>query len=222
MKKRTIIVSFVVLLTLAGFIAFKTMNKEATALNDSFTKEFIAEEWVEDEFHLFESKTGQYRMLFPDQFQLISDPPEFYGKQGDSYEHWVGQISNDNSKGIAYSFKVTFKDEKVDLTENQLYSMLNNHAYNDQYETINSSNKTIYHGSSSLFFEGPKATIHNPNFNQANIFFGLISDEHSNKTVEIYYSLDCIEIERGCEINTQGEYEFALKLMKSVEFLDKQ
>ncbi|MDV2686107.1 hypothetical protein RYX56_17195 [Alkalihalophilus lindianensis] len=221
MKKRLIIISLIFLLGLAAFFVVKAMNKEATALNDSFTKEFIAEEWVEDGFHLFESKTGQYTMLFPDQFQMISEPPEFYGRLGDSYEHWVGQILNDNSKGIAYSFKVTFKDEKADLTENQLHSMLNNHAYNDQYETINLINKTIYHGSSSLIFEGPKATIQDPNLNQANTFFGLISNEHSKKTVEIYYSLDCIEIERGCEINTQGEYEFALKVMKSVEFMDE-
>ncbi|ERN53833.1 hypothetical protein [Alkalihalophilus marmarensis] len=218
MQKRIVVLSMVAILGLVSYFTVRFMNSEATALNDSFTKEFIVEEYVEEDFHLFESKTGQYRMLFPNEFQMISEPPEFYGRQGTHYEHWFGTILKETTNGISPSLKVTYKDEEVDLTEIKLNSMLNNHAYKDNYETINLSETTIYYGSSSLIFEGTKAIITDPKVNQANTYFGLISDNNSNKSVEFYYSLDCIDKERGCEINSDLEHDIILKIIRSTEF----
>ncbi|WP_368505300.1 hypothetical protein AB3N04_06565 [Alkalihalophilus sp. As8PL] len=217
MRKKIVVVSFIVLLTLAGFIAFKTINKEATALNDSFTKEFIEEEWVEDDFHLFQSKTGQYRMLFPDQFQMVSDPPEFYGRRGSSYEHWLGLLRDE---GINYSFKLTYTNSEANFVKTDLNSMLRNFAYDNQYEELPTENKTIYHGSSRIVLENGKGIIKDPTKNVANSFFGLVSDDQSNQLVEFYYSVDCFNEEHGCEIDAEQEYELALKIMNSIEFLD--
>ncbi|WP_368505301.1 hypothetical protein AB3N04_06570 [Alkalihalophilus sp. As8PL] len=219
MKKRTIIVSFVVLLTLAGFIAFRAMHKEATALNDSFTKEFIAEEWIEDEFHLFESKTGQYRMLFPDHFQMISDPPEFYERQGDGFEEWAAQIYEYTQDGISYRMNIRFTNEETDLSDNILSLMLTNYAYENQHKEMKLDDTTIYHGLSHSSLDGTIATTKNPNEHKANRFFGLVLDQHSNRSVEFFYSINCYKEELGCGFNPEEHYEFALKLMKSIEFL---
>ncbi|MDV2686106.1 hypothetical protein RYX56_17190 [Alkalihalophilus lindianensis] len=224
MKKSTLIVSLVILvtLTLVGLIIVRTMSGDATALNDSFTKEFIAEEWVEDEFHLFESKTGQYRMLFPDQFQMISKPPEFYGRQGDYYEHWAAQIFSDSKDGISYYLTLRFRENEVDHFKTDLNRMLDDHSFQGQYEEIKLNNKIIFFGSSHWAARETRGVINSPNKNDANTFFGLIRDQHSNRTIKLVYTTICYKEELGCEFNSEQHFSFALKLMKSVEFLDKQ
>ncbi|WP_368505302.1 hypothetical protein AB3N04_06575 [Alkalihalophilus sp. As8PL] len=198
----------------------KAIDGDATALNDSFTKEFIAEEWVEDEFHLFESKTGQYRMLFPDQFQMVSDPPEFYGRRGYGFENWVAQIYEDTQDGVSYRVKISFRDNEADLSDNILSLMLNNYAYENQHKEMKLDDTTIYHGLSHSSLNGTTATTKDPKEHKANRFFGLVLDQHSNRSVEFFYSTNCFKEELGCALNPEEHYEFALKLMKSIEFLD--
>jgi hypothetical protein len=220
LKKRIVIISLIFLLGLGGFFVVKAMNGDATALNDSFTKEFIAEEWVEDEFHLFESKTGQYRMLFPDRFQMISDPPEFYGRQGDGFETWSALVFEEDNNGISYDFRVRFREPETDLVKTHLRIMLEDHSYQNQYEETKTNETIIYHGSSFWDSRDPRGDNKDPNQNEANNFFGLIRDAHSNRSIEFVYSTICYKEELSCKVNAEKQYEFALKLMKSIEFLD--
>ncbi|MDV2686104.1 hypothetical protein RYX56_17180 [Alkalihalophilus lindianensis] len=198
----------------------KAMNGEATALNDSFTKEFIAEEWVEDEFHLFESKTGQYRMLFPDQFQMISDPPEYYGRRGNGFEIWSALIYDETNDGISYEFRVMFRESEADLSRTRLNIMLESHSYQNQYEELETNETLIYHGSSFWDSSDPSGDKKDPSKFDANRFFGLVLDPKANRSVEFVYSTVCYKEELGCELNPAQQYELALNLMKSIKFLD--
>ncbi|WP_368505299.1 hypothetical protein AB3N04_06560 [Alkalihalophilus sp. As8PL] len=222
MKKRMLIVSLVTLVTLVGFIVVKAIDGDTTALNDSFTMEFIAEEWVEDDFHLFESKTGQYRMLFPDQFQMVSAPPEFYGRRDTRFEMWNALIYDDSEDGIRYDFRVMFRNyEAEELVRTRLNIMLQDHSYQNQYAEIKTNDTLIYHGASFWDSNDPEGGLKDPNQNEANNFFGLIRDVHSNRSVEFVYSTICYKEELGCKLDAAKQYEFALKLMKSVEFSDE-
>ncbi|WP_368505297.1 hypothetical protein AB3N04_06550 [Alkalihalophilus sp. As8PL] len=220
MKKRMIVISLIPLLGLGCFFVVNAMNGDATALNDSFTKEFIAEEWVEDDFHLFESKTGQYRMLFPDRFQMISKPPEFYGRQGDGFEMWRAKIIEKNEDGISYDLGVTLRNELPNVEEVRLHTMLKNYSYNNKFQEVQLNDKTIVHGSSFWDPDEPRGENKNPEEFRANNFFGLVQDQNSNQSIEVVYSTICIKEELNCEINTEEQYKFALKIMKSIEFLD--
>ncbi|ERN53834.1 hypothetical protein A33I_10160 [Alkalihalophilus marmarensis DSM 21297] len=217
MQKRIVMVSLFILLVLGGFFVVKAMNGEATALNDSFTKEFIVEEFVEEDFHLFESKTGQYRMLFPNEFQMISEPPEFYGRRGVGFENWSAQIFGSNN-GLRHAFQVKFTNDEVDLFNSRLNTMLGNYAYQDQYQELENDQTLIYHGSSFITVIDKKGVIKDPNKYEANSFFGLVRDKNSNKSIELYYSLTCFNEELGCSVNANYQYEFALKLMESIKF----
>ncbi|MDV2884844.1 hypothetical protein RYX45_06615 [Alkalihalophilus pseudofirmus] len=220
MQKRIVVLSMVAILGLVSYFTVRFMNSEATALNDSFTKEFIAEEFVDEDFHLFQSKTGQYRMLFPNEFQMVSEPPEFYGRQGDYYEHWAAQIFNEKSNGISYYFTVKFREDEVDFHKTRLNRMLEDNSYNGLFEELVTKDKIISHGSSFWDSNDPRGDKKDPNKYNANVFFGLIVDPDSNRSIVIDYSTICYKEELGCDLDSDAEYEFALKLMKSIDFLN--
>ncbi|MDV2884845.1 hypothetical protein RYX45_06620 [Alkalihalophilus pseudofirmus] len=219
MQKRIVMISLFFLLVLGGFFVVKAMNGEATALNDSFTKEFIAEEFVEEDFHLFESKTGQYRMLFPNEFQMISEPAEYYGRRGEGFEMWNAMVYEDTNDGIRYDFRVMFRESEADLTSTRLNVLLENNSYQNQYDELDNDRTIIYHGLSHWEMIDTKSEFRDPKQSPANNFFGLIKDRHSNRTIEFVYSTICYKEELGCKIDSDEQYKFALKLMKSIEFL---
>lgn len=219
-QKRIVMISLFFLLVLGGFFVVKAMNGEATALNDSFTKEFIVEEFVEEDFHLFESKTGQYRMLFPNKFQMISEPPEYYGRQGEGFEMWSALIYDDTNNGNSYEIRAMFRETEEDLSETRLNILLEDHAFKNHYVELKQDETILYHGSSYWDASEPRGHLKDPNQYGANRFFGLIRDLNTNRIIEFVYSTNCYNEELGCEDESEDQYNFALKIMKSIKFLD--
>ncbi|WP_257062971.1 hypothetical protein [Priestia megaterium] len=59
------------------------------AFDDHFTRKFLnKDKKVDDGFYEFKSKTGQYTMWFPEEYQVSHENREDYGVNNDSYESW--------------------------------------------------------------------------------------------------------------------------------------
>ncbi|MGG0464656.1 hypothetical protein [Priestia aryabhattai] len=90
-----------------------------TAFDDHFTREFLnKDKKVDDGFYEFKSKTGQYTMWFPEEYQLIHENKEDYSINGKDYERWVASSENffNNKSEISY-INVELAD-KVKKNEN--------------------------------------------------------------------------------------------------------
>jgi hypothetical protein len=114
------------ILLIASFV-FREAQFSTPALKDSFTRGFILQdEQAPEGYHVFKSRIDTYSMLFPSDFQLVSDPPEFYGRQGDSYEVWIAfsELVDEAKKSL--EIKGTFRllgegrvDEKIQILKSE-------------------------------------------------------------------------------------------------------
>ncbi|WP_368384796.1 hypothetical protein [Priestia aryabhattai] len=91
MKKRmkTIIavLAGTVILTAGIWLINESRYPKVPAFNDHFTREFLnKDKKVADGFYEFKSKTGQYAMWFPEEYQLIHENDEDYVVSGKMYE----------------------------------------------------------------------------------------------------------------------------------------
>ncbi len=83
MKKRmkTIIavLAGTVILTGGIWLINESRYPNVPAFNDHFTRKFLnKDKKVDDGFYEFKSKTGQYAMWFPEEYQLIHENDEDY------------------------------------------------------------------------------------------------------------------------------------------------
>ncbi|MGF9944932.1 hypothetical protein ABEX44_17020 [Priestia megaterium] len=66
------------------------------AFDDHFTRKFLNKDReVNDGFYEFKSKTGQYTMWFPEEYQLLHENEQQYVKEGKVYERYRA-VSNSN------------------------------------------------------------------------------------------------------------------------------
>ncbi|MFE0623495.1 hypothetical protein ACFW1J_18960 [Priestia aryabhattai] len=96
--KKTIIAAIVGSSILIGGIWL--INEErypnAPAFDDHFTRKFLnKDKKVDHGFYEFESKTGQYTMWFPEEYQLLHENEQQYVKEGKLYERYRA-VSNSN------------------------------------------------------------------------------------------------------------------------------
>lgn len=78
-KKTVFAIGIILFIGAGGFVAVNAMDKgKSAAEQSSFTREFIDENRkTEDGFFPFTSKIGQYKMLFPEDYQ-VSEAPAAY------------------------------------------------------------------------------------------------------------------------------------------------
>ncbi|WP_323134971.1 hypothetical protein [Priestia sp. J2] len=97
-RKKTVIAAIVGSSTLIGGIWL--INEErypnAPAFDDHFTRKFLnKDKKVDGGFYEFKSKTGQYTIWFPEEYQLLHENEQQYVKEGKLYERYRA-VSNSN------------------------------------------------------------------------------------------------------------------------------
>ncbi|WP_321175157.1 hypothetical protein [Priestia aryabhattai] len=97
-RKKTIIAAIVGSSILIGGIWL--INEErcpnAPAFDDRFTRKFLnKDKKVDGGFYEFKSKTGQYTIWFPEEYQLLHENEQQYVKEGKLYERYRA-VSNSN------------------------------------------------------------------------------------------------------------------------------
>ncbi|WP_121661808.1 hypothetical protein [Metabacillus litoralis] len=191
------------------------MKKEAdskelpntAAFRDEFTRSLLdSPEEVEDGHYLFESKTGGYSMLWPE--NAVTDGPPYYQRTKDSFEKIIFYDRNEK-ENYDYSFSTTYSTYGESAIDSSLGILSDSVRYDGEYEKIETNKTRIYFAKSEKVFEDSIAYF----------FFGYITSKGNQKVLEYIFSAECLDnTKSNCNIDIKKEEKKALHYMKSVEF----
>jgi hypothetical protein len=222
MKKRTKIVSAVIAgatILIGGiWMINETRYPNVPAFNDHFTREFLEKDKkVDDGFYEFKSKTGQYRMWFPEEYQLIHENKEDYSLNGNAYERWVASSENsfNNKNGISY-INVELAEKVKENEEVNVESLFKKNLHVNQPKKIETAHISIYYDSAYTYFKGTEEKVVKNNIKYVpNTYVAYIADENTDKVIELYYKYtgDHLTEKQG-----EKQEKFIFKMLKSVKF----
>ncbi|WP_052015532.1 hypothetical protein [Halalkalibacter hemicellulosilyticus] len=179
---------------------------DVPAFEDEFTREFMkSTKEVEEGFYLFESKTGGYTIWFPE--NAVTEP-DFYYKQGDGRETMsIKELYGDN---LIYRATLTYEHSRLtDSIDTQLSVLSSLARYEGVYGEFQYGDNLYYYAKSVYEIDNdPKAYR----------FFSYIKSKTFEKSIKFIYEVTCYTFEQPCTIDVDQQEEYALKLMKSVEF----
>ncbi|UAC48593.1 hypothetical protein K6959_00885 [Bacillus aquiflavi] len=160
-----IIVSFIMIGVI--FAVNKWTTPDTPAFQDGFTREFLLKDGEAPEgFHLFESGTGKYTMIFPDNY--VIEKESYYRKKGRS----SGVINTENiylrlgdthleKNKLLKGIKLFLKPDGNVLIDADLKILLEQiDAPSDtKIETIKDDNKTVYYAENIDNYEAEGGNI---------------------------------------------------------------
>lgn len=222
MKKRTKIVSAVIAgaaILIGGiWMINETRYPNVPAFNDHFTREFLEKDKkVDDGFYEFKSKTGQYTMWFPEEYQLIHENKEDYSLNGNAYERWVASSENsfNNKNGISY-INVELA-EKVKANEDiNVESFFKKNLHVNKPKKMDTANVSIYYDSAYTYFKGTEEKVVKNNIKYVpNTYVAYIADKNTDKVIKLYYKYtgDHLTEKQGGK-----QDKLIVKMLKSVKF----
>ncbi len=219
MYKKMIALSLIGTLLIGASFIFREGQFSTPALKDSFTRNFILQdEQAPEGFHLFKSKIDTYTMLFPSDFQLVSNPPEFYGRQGNFFELWIADLEN-SSKGAKkmVNLKGTFRLLGKGNVEKELEILKSERDRTKYYETYENEGNIIFLEKVVKNYDSiqKKMVLGDPNKQEANNYYGFVANKKTNQSLELVYSINCKD---NCSIDVEKELIFMKTLLESVEF----
>ncbi|MBA4536911.1 hypothetical protein H1Z61_07085 [Bacillus aquiflavi] len=214
-----IIVSFIMIGVI--FAVNKWTTPDTPAFQDQFTREFLLKDGEAPEgFHLFESGTGKYTMIFPDNY--VIEKESYYRKKGRS----SGVINTENiylrlgdthleKNKLLKGIKLFLKPDGNVLIDADLKILLEQiDAPSDtKIETIKDDNKTVYYAENIDNYEAEGGNI-NTNF----FLYGFITDNHSKQSLYFNLRQKCFDSSEKCEIDFDKEKAMALKMLESIQF----
>ncbi|WP_195780979.1 hypothetical protein [Priestia megaterium] len=188
------------------------------AFDDHFTREFLnKDKKVDDGFYEFKSKTGQYTMWFPEEYQLIHENDEDYVVSGNMYERWVASYTKkykNDSRINSISLKLSEGRDPEDESFS-VESLMKNRFNVSEPRLIETSNTRIYYQSAYIYFKGPKKHVVNDNKKHApNTYVAYVADKNSTKVIQL--SID--QVGDLMEDNELGKNAWVLKILKSIHF----
>ncbi|MDQ0805319.1 hypothetical protein [Priestia megaterium] len=222
MKKRTKIVSAVIAgaaILIGGiWMINETRYPNVPAFNDHFTREFLEKDKkVDDGFYEFKSKTGQYTMWFPEEYQLIHENKEDYSLNGNAYERWVASSENsfNNKNGISY-INVELAEKVKENEDINVESFFKKNLHVNKPKKMDTANVSIYYDSAYTYFKGTEEKVLKDNIKYVpNTYVAYIADKNTDKVIELYYKYTGDHL-----TEKQGEKQDKLivKMLKSVKF----
>ena len=227
MRKRwlQIIVALLIIIVfiIGGFIIMgKQKVPNTPAFNHDFTKEFLVKDAETPEgYHLFESGTKKYRMLFPENY-VMSDG---------SYYQKKGVKSNEfNTENVyLYQEDASPKEDKL-IKEVNLFLKPDGNAVIEAtldviLDNINASSDTEFEKyideSLTIYYVENIDDYHADGIIDRNFYFyGFITDNNSKQAIYFEMRDKCFNINaKKCTIDFEEEKKKGLKMMKSVEFM---
>ncbi|MFE4090330.1 hypothetical protein ACFX4K_03700 [Priestia sp. YIM B13484] len=188
------------------------------AFDDHFTREFLnKDKKVDDGFYEFKSKTGQYTMWFPEEYQLIHENDEDYVVSGNMYERWVASYTKkykNDSQINSISLKLSEGRDPEDESFS-VESLMKNRFNVSEPRLIETSNTRIYYQSAYIYFKGPKKHVVNDNKEHApSTYVAYVADKNSTKVIQL--SID--QVGDLMEDSEPGKNAWILKILKSIHF----
>ncbi len=221
MKKRmkTIIavLAGTVILTAGIWLINESRYPNVQAFDDRFTRKFLnKDKKVASGFYEFKSKTGQYTMWFPEEYQMLHDASEYYSVNGKSYENWSASCSKvDGENKSIYYIKVEFS--KNDKKSEPIYvkGLFEEQLKNNNPKEIETSHTRIYYDYAYAYFKGTERhVVHNSKVHLPNTYTAYVVDKNSNKVIEFSYD----SIGEGTETSQEKRKLWFLTILKSINF----
>lgn len=216
MYKKWIALGFIGIFLIGGGFVVRGMQYDTPALKDSFTRDFIIQdEQAPEGFHVFESKIGTYKMLFPSDFNIVGTPSDAYGRQGDHFELWTANLKSEENSII--SLKGTFQDLGDEQVNDLIDDLKFEHGRKKHYELYEQNNLIIFLEKMVKIYdeENDEMVLGDPEKVSANVYYGFVADKSTSQTLELDYSIVCPD---KCSINEEEELEFMKTMLESVEF----
>ncbi|TSB48542.1 hypothetical protein [Alkalicoccobacillus porphyridii] len=218
MKKKIVISILTVLIVVGGIFVVRGFTQTGvTALDDSFTREFLDEDVeVGDGFYFYEARNGKYTMWFPEDFYISDDPSLF-----SSSEHFenleIYQNGKDDS-GLERTIQVIYDGNNYENDKQfRLNSLLEDFSSSGEINTEEVDGNTIYYGSSYIEMNGKERVVNDEDQKWSNRYYALVSNHNESKLLEIRYRLYC-EDEESCAKNQENELLLFNNLIKNVKF----
>ncbi|PGK31128.1 hypothetical protein CN902_09100 [Priestia megaterium] len=221
MKKRSKVIMIVItgaaILIGAIWLINESRYPNVRAFNDHFTREFLnKDKKVDDGFYEFKSKTGQYTMWFPEEYQVLHKNREDYAVNNDSYESWWAVYNEEvEGKTQANYIKTEF------LTSNPADESIHVEALFKRRFGLSVPNKVensqtrIYYQSAYIYFKGTeKRVIVDKKKHIPNTYLAYVADKRSNKIVQI--SFDSSDKYKSSD--EEKKQEWFLKMLKNIHF----
>ncbi|TSB48544.1 hypothetical protein [Alkalicoccobacillus porphyridii] len=220
MKKKILILLLSLLFLVGGFFIVRSLTQTGvTALDDSFTREFLDENVeVGKGFYFYEARNGNYTMWFPEDFYIEGDPAQFESK--DHFELIHSYYEEENPEGISKSLQFNYdgdSNQTLQSMDRFLDRLLKEFSYEGQYEKKELDNKVLYFGSSYVELEDKKLMHYEANGN-ANNYFALIHNQDGTKAVSVRYSIFCSDEKKSCSLEQENEDNFFRRLIESISF----
>ena len=205
-----------------SIIMGKQKVPDTPAFNHDFTKEFLVKDAETPEgFHLFESGTKKYTMIFPENYYMSEG--SYYREKGIGSEspdtenvfirqEGISPKENQMIKGITVFLKPdgnTVIDATLDVILDNI-----NAPDNTKVEKYEDEMKTVYYAENIEEYHADDGSIDTYFY-----FYGFIANNNSKQA--IYFELEdtCFNSDsKKCEIDFEKEKQMGLEMMKSVEF----
>ena len=185
---------------------------EVPAFEDEFTREFLpSTEEVEEGYYLFESKTGGYQMLFPENARVSKFG---YERNGEGFEHLIfGNYNHVDEIAVEHNLTYNFHGEE-NYDRNliaRLKSLSQRISYSGEYKKLETKDKEIYFA----------YNVHNIEVNDESEFvyntFAYILPKKGVFSLQYIHSSSCNN-DVDCPIDPEEQKEDAFKMMESVKF----
>ncbi|WP_164218659.1 hypothetical protein [Virgibacillus sp. YIM 98842] len=175
------------------------------ALQDDFTREFISSlDEVESGYYLFESKTGGYTMMYPENAKLDEIYYEMPGDYLEAIQFGEGEETSDHHYGV----RATYNEGDSVSEFKRLQGVFEARtSYDGDYETIEYDDKKIYFATSEYEDQNGDIITYN--------FLGIIMSNNSDQSVSMNYMTDKDSV---ADMNSDVIKEKVIKIMESIKF----
>ncbi|MEH7290149.1 hypothetical protein ACRBU7_05510 [Priestia aryabhattai] len=200
-----------------GWLINESRYPNVPAFNDHFTRKFLnKDKKIGDGFYEFKSKTSQYTMWFPEDYQMLHNASEYYSVNGKSYENWSASYRKVDGKNKSiYYIKVEFS--KNDKKSEPIYvkGLFEEQLKDSNFKEIETSRTRIYYNYAYAYFEGTERhVVQNSKVHLPNTYTAYVADKNSNKVIEFSYD----SIGEGTETSQEKRKLWFLTILKSINF----
>ena len=219
-----VVVLVMVIVIIIGVFMIKGKEKtpDTPTFNHDFTKEFLVKNAEAPEgFHLFESGTEKYTMLFPENYYMSDG--SYNKKTGNTSDMPDTENVYMQQEGISPKESQMIKGVKLFLhpggnvlIDSTLRIMLEdiNAPANTKVEKYEEENKTVYYAENIDKYHADDGSV-----DRIFYFHGFIADNNSKQALYFNLRNKCFNIDtKECEIGFEKEKKMGLEMMKSVEF----
>src|SRR5690625_61240 len=227
MKRRWLQLSGIAIIGIALFIGVFFMMKKwntpnTPAFQDEFTKQFLnAKAETPKGFHLFESWTFKYTILYPEDYVMVDG--NYYRKKAGTSDvpnvenlYLIQKGFSPKENGMIKGIQLFLVPDGTVVLDSRLRGLLRkvNAPEDTKIEEYKDDHKTVYYVENIDGFHADDGSI-----DEIFYLYGLIADNNSEQA--LYFSLrnKCFDSDtKHCEIDFEVEKKMGLKMMKSVEF----